>query len=308
LVGSLVDTLPPVRGKLTQQAPLHKMTWLHVGGPAEVLFQPADEEDLISFLKNSPSSVPMTMLGASSNLLVRDGGIDGVVIKLGPQFARIEPKNTGIHAGTGAMDLNIARQAQKMGLSGLEFLCGIPGTLGGALKMNAGAHGSEIKDVVTSITLTDRQGNIKTIAPEEMGFAYRKTQTPTDWIFLSAVLQGTLSDKEAIAARMKEITGHRTDAQPIRERTAGSTFANPNGHKAWKLIDEAGCRGLTIGGAMMSEHHCNFMINKGTATAADFENLGEEVRRRVLEKTGIELRWEVRRIGKHKDERKATDD
>ncbi len=296
--GQLIDTLPPVRGRLTAQAPLHKMTWLHVGGPAEVLFQPADQEDLISFLKSCPSSVPLTVLGASSNLLVRDGGIEGVVLKFGPQFAKIEVKNTQIHAGSAAMDLNIARQAQKAELSGLEFLCGIPGTLGGALKMNAGAHGSEIKDVISSLTLTDRQGHVKEATPEEMGFTYRKTNAPSDWIFLSAKLQGKHGDKETIDARMKEITGHRTEAQPIKERTAGSTFANPEGYKAWQLIDQAGCRGLTIGGAMMSEHHCNFMINKGNATASDFEQLGEEVRRRVEEKTDIKLRWEVRRIGK----------
>lgn len=273
------------------------MTWLRVGGPAEVLFQPADQEDLLSFLKDCPSTVPLTVLGASSNLLVRDGGIDGVVIKFGPHFARIDIKETEITVGSGAMDFNIARKAQKAGLTGLEFLFGIPGTLGGALKMNAGAHGGEIKDIVTAITLTDRTGTLKTITPDEMGFAYRKTTAPKDWIFLSATLKGTKGDQAAIDAKMKEIQTKRTESQPIRERTAGSTFANPEGNKAWELIDKAGCRGLKIGGAVMSTHHCNFMVNTGDATAADFENLGEEVRRRVKENSGIDLRWEVRRIG-----------
>lgn len=297
LTNQLIDTLPTVRGKMVAHAPLKDMTWLHVGGPAEVLFQPTDQEDLITFLKDCPSSAPITVLGASSNLLVRDGGIEGIVIKLGPNFARINVDGTKITAGAGAMDINIARIAQKEGLTGLEFLSGIPGTLGGALRMNAGAHGGEIKDKVTSITLTDRTGCLKTIAPDEMGFAYRKTATPQDWIFLSATFEASKGDQAIIDSTMKDIRAKRIDAQPIRERTAGSTFANPDGLKAWELIDKAGCRGLAIGGAMMSTHHCNFMVNTGDATATDFENLGEEVRRRVHESSGIDLTWEVRRIG-----------
>ncbi len=294
----MLKSLPHVRGKLTANAPLKDQTWFRVGGHAEVLFSPKDAEDLAAFLAACPQEIPLTVIGVASNLLIRDGGVAGVVIKLGPAFASITTEGATLTAGAAALDLNIARAAQKARIAGLEFLSGIPGTLGGALRMNAGAHGGEIKDSVTSITALDRAGRSHTIPPQEMGFAYRHSAAPADWLFISATLQGRAASPETIAARMKDIAEARTAAQPIREKTGGSTFANPQGHKAWELIDKAGCCGLTIGGAKMSEKHCNFMINTGSATAADLEALGEEVRRRVHEQSGIELQWEIRRIGR----------
>ncbi len=297
LSATLLSRLPPVRGKMTANAPLKDNTWFRVGGNAEVLFSPKDKEDLAAFLAACPANVPLTVIGVASNLLIRDGGVAGVVIKLGPAFASITTEGEAITAGAAALDLNIARAAHKAGLAGLEFLSGIPGTLGGALRMNAGAHGGEIKDIVTSITALDRTGTTRTLTTPEMGFTYRHSAAPSDFIFMSATLQGRAAPPEAIAARMKDIAEARAAAQPLREKTGGSTFANPQGHKAWELIDKAGCRGLAIGGAMMSEKHCNFMINTGSATATDLEALGEEVRRRVREQSGIELQWEIRRIG-----------
>lgn len=293
----LMDRLPAVAGKLMANAPLRDQSWFRVGGPAEVLFRPASVDDLAGFLKNCPSDIPLIFLGAGSNMLIRDGGIAGVVIKLGPQFATIEQKDNALIVGAAAMDLNVARAARNAGIGGLEFLCGIPGTLGGALRMNAGAHGREIKDVVTSVTALDRQGIKHTLSNAEMGYSYRHSNAPADWIFVGATLQGTPCDQALIDEKMEKITGARTDSQPVRERTCGSTFANPEGRKAWELIDKAGCRGLAVGGAKMSEQHCNFMINMGNATASDLEALGEEVRRRVKDQSGIELRWEIRRIG-----------
>ncbi|MDX9689488.1 MAG: UDP-N-acetylmuramate dehydrogenase [Alphaproteobacteria bacterium] len=304
---SLIDRLPAIKGRLTPQAPLKNQAWLRVGGPAEVLFQPLDEEDLVTFLKNCPLDIPVMVLGVGSNLLIRDGGIHGVVIKMGPAFGRIQVEGDTITAGAAAMDLNIARAAKDASLAGFEFLCGIPGTLGGALRMNAGAHGRETKDLVTSVRAVTRQGDIITLSPADMGFAYRRTTVSPELIFLGATLKGTQDLSENIQVRMQEITAKRQDSQPIRSRTAGSTFANPEGQKAWELIDRAGCRGLRLGGAMMSEQHCNFMINTGEATAADLENLGEEVRRRVKETTGIDLRWEVRRIGESLPPSNPTD-
>jgi len=291
--------LPAVAGKLSADAPLHDYSWFRVGGPAEVLFRPASIDDLASFLKECPTDIPLTLLGAGSNTLIRDGGIDGVVIKLGPQFATIKTEDDLVTAGAAAMDLNIARAARQVGLGGLEFLSGIPGTLGGALRMNAGAHGGEIKDVLVQATALDRQGRTHRFSLADMGYGYRTCSLPADLIFIEATLRGAPCDSAQIDAKMAAIAAARTDAQPTRERTCGSTFANPEGHKAWELIDKAGCRGLRIGGAMMSPMHCNFMINTGDATAADLENLGEEVRRRVKEVTGIELRWEIRRVGKN---------
>jgi len=293
----LLDRLPAVEGKLAANASLRDQSWFHVGGPAEALFRPASIDDLATFLEKCPIDIPLTTLGAGSNMLIRDGGIAGVVIKLGPQFATIEQLGNTLIVGAAAMDLNIARAARKAGLGGLEFLCGIPGALGGALRMNAGAHGREIKDIVQSVTALDRHGNKHNVTVAELGYAYRHSEAPTDWIFTGAVLQGTPCDPALISEKMEKITGTRTDTQPIRERTCGSTFANPEGHKAWELIDKAGCRGLTIGGAKISEQHCNFMINTGDASASDLETLGEEVRRRVKEQSGIELRWEIRRVG-----------
>ncbi len=294
---SLIERLPPVRGRLTENAPLSTVTWFRVGGPAEVMFKPADEEDLAAFLAGCPADVPITVIGVASNLLVRDGGVPGVVIRMGRAFVGIEAKGTEVHAGAAALDVNVAKVAGNAGLTGLEFLVGIPGTIGGALRMNGGAYGSEIKDVLESAWAFDRRGNRLDLSLADMGLSYRHSDVPEDVVFGGAVLRGAPGDKEQIAARMNEISEARGSTQPIRSRTGGSTFANPPGHKAWQLIDEAGCRGLTIGGAQVSEMHCNFLINTGEATAGDLETLGETVRDRVRDTHGIELRWEIRRIG-----------
>ena len=293
----LIDRLPKVRGKLREGAELAKVTWFQVGGPADVMFRPADEADLSTFLKGKPDDMPVTVIGVGSNLLVRDGGIRGVVIRLGRPFTDAVAKDGDLHVGAGALDLNVAQTAQQAGISGLEFLSGIPGTIGGALRMNAGAYGTEIKDVLISATAVDGSGNIHTVSVDEMGMSYRHCDLPEDWIFTSAILRGTAGDPDDIAKRMDEIQQARAGSQPIKSRTGGSTFANPVPDRAWEVIDAAGCRGLKIGGAQMSEQHCNFMINTGNATALDLEQLGDEVRRRVKEHSGVELRWEIRRIG-----------
>jgi UDP-N-acetylmuramate dehydrogenase len=293
----LIDRLPQVQGKLTALAPLKNGSWFQAGGPAEVLFQPADVHDLAAFLKACPEDVPLTILGVGSNTLIRDGGIAGVVIRLGARLAQITIENDVITAGGGALDFNISRAARDAGLTGLEFLSGIPGSLGGALTMNAGAYGSEMKNILIDATLVLRDGALKTLSVDELGMSYRKTNVPEGGIIVSARLRGAAGDGEAIAEKMKQIAASRAEAQPQRVKTGGSTFANPEGQKAWELIDKAGCRGLRIGDAMMSDKHCNFMLNLGSATAADLEALGEEVRRRVLETSGIELRWEIKRIG-----------
>jgi UDP-N-acetylmuramate dehydrogenase len=292
--------LPQVRGKLLPNEPLADQTWFRVGGPAEVLFKPADEDDLAQFLAACPKDVPVTVIGIASNLLVRDGGVPGFVIRLGPQFAQIRAEGESVAAGTAAMDVNVARAAQTAGIAGLEFLCGIPGTIGGGLRMNGGAYGREFKEVVLDAVAYDRSGKKRVLKNEEFGFSYRHTEVPEDLIFVSARLQGEKGDPATILTKMKEIQRTRESTQPIREKTGGSTFANPPGHKSWQLIEAAGCRGLRIGGAQMSEKHCNFLINTGNATAADIENLGEEVRRRVRENSGVELRWEIKRIGVNK--------
>ena len=293
----LIDRLPKVRGKLREGAQLAKVTWFQVGGPADVMFRPADEADLADFLKGKPDDMPVTVIGVGSNLLVRDGGIRGVVIRLGRPFTDAVIKDGDLHVGAGALDLNVAQVAQQAGIAGLEFLSGIPGTIGGALRMNAGAYGSEIKDVLISATAIDGKGIKHTVTPDEMGMSYRHCDLPEDWIFTSAILRGTAGDPDEIAKRMDEIQQARAGSQPIKSRTGGSTFANPVPERAWEVIDAAGCRGLTIGGAQMSEQHCNFMINTGNATALDLEQLGDEVRKRVKEHCGVELRWEIRRIG-----------
>lgn len=294
----LLSRLPEVRGRLTENAPLGKMTWFRVGGAAEILFKPADEKDLIDFLKNCPADIPIMILGVASNIIIRDGGIKGVVIKLGKGFTDITTHKDTITAGVAALDLNIALTAARAGLAGLEFFSGIPGSIGGALRMNAGAYGTETKDVLISATAIDRQGEVHHLTPEQMGMSYRHNDTPEDYIFTSASFKATGSETtEVLEQRIADIKQKREDSQPIREKTSGSTFANPEGHKAWQLIDQAGCRGLMVGGAQISEKHCNFMINTGDATAADLENLGEEVRRRVKENSGVELRWEIKRIG-----------
>ncbi|MEE3046853.1 MAG: UDP-N-acetylmuramate dehydrogenase [Pseudomonadota bacterium] len=293
----LIDRLPKVRGKLREGAQLAKVTWFQVGGPADVMFRPADEADLADFLQGKPDDMPVTVIGVGSNLLVRDGGIRGVVIRLGRPFTDAVIKDGDLHVGAGALDLNVAQVAQQAGIAGLEFLSGIPGTIGGALRMNAGAYGSEIKDVLISATAIDGKGIKHTVTPDEMGMSYRHCDLPEDWIFTSAILRGTAGDPDEIAKRMDEIQQARAGSQPIKSRTGGSTFANPVPDRAWEVIDAAGCRGLSIGGAQMSEQHCNFMINTGNATALDLEQLGDEVRKRVKEHSGVELRWEIRRIG-----------
>jgi UDP-N-acetylmuramate dehydrogenase len=293
----LIERLPAVRGRLTENASLSTVTWFRVGGPAEIMFRPADVEDLCDFLARKPADVPVTVIGVASNLLVRDGGVPGVVIRLGRSFAGIAVDGTKIDAGAAALDLNVAHAAAEAGITGLEFLVGIPGTIGGALRMNAGAYDREMKDVVVSAEAVDGKGARRRLAAADLGFTYRQTAVPEDWIFLGAALLGAAGEREVIAARMREIAKAREQSQPVRTRTGGSTFKNPPGESAWRLIDKAGCRGLRVGGAMVSEMHCNFLVNTGGATAADIESLGEEVRRRVREETGVSLEWEIKRIG-----------
>ena len=295
----LLSRLPQVRGTYQPAAKLAQHTWFGVGGPADILFCPLDENDLATFLAGCPADIPVTVMGAGSNLLVRDGGVAGVVVKMNAHLTSIHHDGTQIIAKTGATDADVARYAQKAGISGLEFLIGIPGTIGGGLRMNAGAYGSEFKDVTLHATGFDRQGNPVSATPVEMGMAYRHSEAPADWIFTTAILKGQTDDPAAIKSRMREIVANRGDAQPRGVRTGGSTFANPDGGKAWQEIEKAGCRGLRIGGAQVSEKHCNFLINTGTATAEDIETLGEMVRRRVLASGGPSLRWEIRRIGRN---------
>jgi UDP-N-acetylmuramate dehydrogenase len=293
----LIDRLPKVRGRLTADAPLAPVTWFRVGGPAEVLFRPADVEDLAAFLAAKPPDIPVTVIGVASNLLVRDGGIKGVVVRLGRSFVEIVAQEQAIEAGAGALDLNVALTARDAGLAGLEFLSGIPGTVGGGLRMNAGAYGSEFENVLAGAGALDARGNKRKLSLAELQLSYRHCAVPEDWIFVSARFIGTRGDPLGIARRMAEIQAAREESQPIRARTGGSTFANPPGHKAWQLIDATGCRGLKRGGAMVSEKHANFLINTGNATAAEIEALGEEVRARVLATSGIALEWEIRRVG-----------
>jgi UDP-N-acetylmuramate dehydrogenase len=294
---SLIDRLPPVRGRYRENAPLAAITWFRVGGPAEVTFRPADRDDLVAFLRAKPAGVPVAPIGVGSNLLVRDGGVRGVVLRLGRGFAEIVADGHDIVCGAAALDLNVAKVAQAAGIAGLEFLSGVPGTIGGALRMNAGAYGKELESVLVEAEAVDPAGRVHRLSREDFGFAYRQAAVPQDWIFLGARLRGRPETSEAIARRMAEIQEARAGSQPIRSRTGGSTFKNPPGEKAWQLIDRAGCRGLRHGGAMVSEQHCNFLINTGTATAADLEELGEQVRARVRETCGVELEWEIRRIG-----------
>ena len=292
----LIDRLPKPRGRLVADAPLGPQTWFRTGGPAEVLFRPADVEDLASFRAALPAGVAVTVLGVGSNLLVRDGGVRGVVIRLMRGFTGIAVEGNELVSGAGAPDLNVALTARDHGLAGLEFLSGIPGTIGGAIAMNGGAYGGELAHVLVSAEAVDRRGVVRHVAAADLAFSYRHSAAPADWIFTSARLRATPGDQLAIARRIAEIDAARTESQP-RSRTGGSTFVNPEGHRAWELIDRAGCRGLRIGEAQVSEKHCNFLINLGAATAADIEALGEEVRRRVLAHSGVQLAWEIKRIG-----------
>ncbi len=293
----LIDRLPSVRGRYTANTPLAPYTWFRVGGAAEIVFRPADSDDLASFLGNRPERVPVTVIGATSNLLVRDGGIPGVVIRLTRAFGDIDFSADAVSVGAAVPDANMARASAENGRCGLEFLSGIPGTIGGGLRMNAGAYGGCFGDVVIKADAFDPSGQLRQLAVGEMGMGYRHTGVPDDWIFVSALLRAEPGDEAVGPDRMAVIQAARAATQPVRSRTGGSTFANPEGHKAWELIDRAGCRGLRLGGAMVSQLHCNFLINTGAATAADLENLGKEVRRRVRDSSGIELRWEIRRVG-----------
>jgi UDP-N-acetylmuramate dehydrogenase len=279
-------------------APIKDLVWFRAGGPAEVLFRPADAEDLAAFLAARPQDLRVSVIGVGSNLLVRDGGIPGVVVRLSSAFGKIETDGTRVRAGAAALDGAVARAAADAGIAGLEFLRGVPGTIGGALKMNAGCYGRELKDVFVEATAIDGNGNRIKLSAADMGFEYRKAKGASDdLIFIETVLEGTRDEPGAIRARMEELSANREASQPIKSKTGGSTFKNPPGHKAWQLIDEAGCRGLKIGAAQVSEKHTNFLINMGEATAAELEALGEEVRKRVKDKSGITLEWEIKRVG-----------
>lgn len=297
------EALPDVRGKLLLNEPLGPYTWFRVGGAADALLIPADADDLAGFLKALPEAVPVTIIGVGSNLIVRDGGVEGVVIRLaGRAFAGITTEGQTITVGAGALDSMVAKASAKAGIAGLEFYAGIPGTIGGALTMNAGCYGAETKDVLVSAWGLTRQGERVELALADFGYTYRHSNAPADIIWMEATYRGTPDAPEAVSARINEITSRRETTQPIREKTGGSTFKNPEGHSSWKLVDEAGWRGKlhaeTGGGAKFSELHSNFMINPGEATAADIEGLGEAVRADVLKKTGVQLDWEIKRIGR----------
>jgi UDP-N-acetylmuramate dehydrogenase len=294
----LIAQLPPVRGRLIADAAIGKQTWFGVGGPAEVLFRPADLADLAGFLAALPPPIPVTVVGVGSNLLVRDGGIPGVVIRLGHGFAGIRIERDEVRAGAAALDRIIAFAAADAGLGGLEFLSGIPGSIGGSLRMNAGAYGREIKDVLVSAVALDRTGETHTVDSRAMGLSYRHSDVDPSWVFVEARLRGSPGDRAAIGYRLNEIRAAREATQPVRARTGGSTFKNPPGDSAWRLIDAAGCRGLIRGGAMVSQQHTNFLINTGFAAAVDLEDLGEEVRRRVHDTSRVRLEWEIERIGR----------
>ncbi|MGN6515366.1 MAG: UDP-N-acetylmuramate dehydrogenase [Rhizomicrobium sp.] len=297
MIARLAEALPQVRGTYTANAPLKDLVWFRAGGPAEVLFRPADADDLAGFLAARGADTRVSVIGVGSNLLVRDGGIPGVVIRLPGAFGKMAVDGTRIRAGAAALDAAVARQAAEAGVAGLEFLRGIPGTVGGALKMNAGCYGREIKDIFVEATAIDGRGNKHILSAADMAFVYRKSQAPEDFIFVEAVFSGEKGEPAEIKARMNALVEQRESAQPVRSKTGGSTFKNPPGHKSWQLIDEAGCRGLMRGQAQVSEKHCNFLINTGDATAADIEGLGEEVRARVKAKSGVELEWEIKRVG-----------
>jgi UDP-N-acetylmuramate dehydrogenase len=295
------DGLPEVRGKLVRNEPLGPFTWFRVGGPADVLFLPQDEADLAAFLNALEPEVPLTLLGVGSNTLVRDGGVDGVVIRLGKAFASVEARGGArIFAGAAALDAALAREAAKAGIAGLEFYRGVPGSVGGALVMNAGCYGAETKDVLVEAYALTRDGRRLTLSNAELDYSYRRSgrAAAEPLVFLGGLFEGRPDEPAAIEARMDEITARREQTQPIREKTGGSTFKNPPGHSSWKLVDEAGWRGKPFGGAMFSPLHANFLINTGEATAADLEGLGEAVRADVKARTGVELEWEIKRIGR----------
>jgi UDP-N-acetylmuramate dehydrogenase len=297
ITADLKSLMPDLRGRLMANQSLAEFTWFRVGGPAQILFMPEDDNDLAYFLAHLPADIPLTIIGAGSNMIVRDGGVPGAVVRLGRGFNDVTMEaDHRVRAGTAILDVLVARAAQKAGIAGLAFLSGIPGTIGGALRMNGGAYGGETKDVLIEAYGVDRRGNKRTYSNADMGFSYRHSGPPEDVIFTGALLQGRAGDPAEIAAEMAAIKSKREASQP-RNRTGGSTFKNPPGHNAWKLIDDAGMRGHMIGGAQVSELHCNFLINLGNATAADIETLGETVRARVKAHSGIALEWEIKRIG-----------
>lgn len=290
--------LPPVRGRIRKDAVLARTSWLRVGGPAEFLFTPADEEDLCSFLAGLSLEVPVTVVGRASNLLVRDGGVDGVVIRLGRAFADVRVDGESVETGAAVADTDVARVAGEAGLAGFAFLDGIPGSIGGAVSMNAGCHGSDTSRVLERVRAVDRAGRVHEAEAADLGMRYRGTDAPADWIFVSARFRGVPGDRGAIRRCMESFREERGGNQPQGVATGGSTFRNPPGGEAWRLIERAGCRGLRRGGARVSEKHANFLVNEGGATADDLERLAEEVRRRVLEDSGVDLEWEIRRIGR----------
>ena len=299
-----LNDLPSVRGVIKENVPLAPYTWLRVGGAADVFFMPKDEADLANFLSSTPDSVPVHILGAASNTLVRDGGVEGVVIRLGPAFGQIEKlSEVRLRAGAAVLDKKLANFSAKEGIGGLEFFAGIPGSIGGALRMNAGCYGGETKDVVKTIHALDRSGRLQIMDVSEMDYAYRHCGAPEEFIFVAAEFEGVVDEPSTAQARITDITNRREESQPIREKTGGSTFKNPDqtqsgGRGAWQVIDAAGGRGFRVGGAQMSEKHCNFMINTGDATAADLETLGDTIREKVKVNEGVDLHWEVKRIGR----------
>ena len=299
LVRDLPGSLPKLRGRLLVNQSLAELTWFRVGGPAQALFMPADEEDLCYLLAQLPAEVPVTAIGLGSNLLARDRGVPGVVIRLGRGFNEVTVESNLVRAGAAMPDVKVARAAADAALAGLAFYRGVPGAIGGALRMNAGAYGAETKNVLQEARAVDRKGKVRVLKNADFGFSYRHSAAPADLIYTQATFRAEPGDPKLIAAEMDKITEARESTQPIKSRTGGSTFKNPPGKKAWQLIDAAGCRGLVVGDAQVSELHCNFLINRGNASAADIENLGEEVRWRVKENSGIELEWEIVRIGVH---------
>jgi len=297
IVAGLKSKMPALRGRLLGNQSLAALTWFRVGGPAQVLFMPEGDDDLGYLLANLPAEIPVTVIGLGSNLIVRDGGVPGVAVRLGRGFSDIVIDGVDVRAGSAVPDVKVARAAQEAGVAGLSFLRGIPGSIGGALRMNGGAYGRETKDALIEARAVDRAGRVRVLGNADMRFAYRHCGAPDDYIFTRATFRGERGDAAVIAAEMDKITEAREATQPVKSRTGGSTFKNPTGQKAWQLIDAAGCRGLRVGDAQVSAMHCNFLINLGNATAADIEALGETVRRRVKEHSGVDLEWEIKRIG-----------
>jgi UDP-N-acetylmuramate dehydrogenase len=298
IVPDLKAKAPKLRGRLLPNQSLAELTWFRVGGPAQVLFMPEDEDDLAYLLANLAADIPVTVVGLGSNLIVRDSGVPGVVIRLGRGFSDIKVEGERVRCGAAVPDVRVARAAQEAGLAGLAFMRGIPGAVGGALRMNGGAYGRETKDALVEARALDRKGNVHVLSLADMGFTYRHSEVPHDWIFTEALFAGEPGDPKEILRQMEEVADYREKNQPIKERTGGSTFKNPPGSSAWQLIDAAGCRGFRVGGAKVSEMHCNFLVNDRQATGEDVERLGETVRARVKAASGVELQWEIIRVGR----------